>query len=91
MKIRHAGFLKRSAALALALLLFSALALPAFGAPSHLATLLLAKEGKVSFTYVPYKANPQAYIITKKQVTAKSVLKLHSAPGGGFAISIKPL
>ena len=38
-----------------------------------------------------YKANPQAYVITKKQVTAKSVLKLHSAPGGGFAVSIKPL
>ncbi len=38
-----------------------------------------------------YKTNPQAYVITKKKVTAKSTLKLHSAPGGGFAISIKPL
>ncbi len=38
-----------------------------------------------------YKTNPQAYVITKKKVTAKSALKLHSAPGGGFAVSIKPL
>ena len=38
-----------------------------------------------------YKANPQSYVISKKTVTAKSVLKLYSAPGGGFAVSIKPL
>ena len=38
-----------------------------------------------------YKANPQAYTITKKKVNAKSTLKLYSAPGGGFAVSIKPL
>ena len=38
-----------------------------------------------------YKANPQSYVITKKKVNAKTTLKLHSAPGGGFAISIKPL
>ena len=38
-----------------------------------------------------YKTNPQAYVITKKTVTAKTTLKLHSAPGGGFAVSIKPL
>ena len=38
-----------------------------------------------------YKDNPQSYTITKKTVTAKTVLKLHSAAGGGFAISIKPL
>ena len=38
-----------------------------------------------------YKTNPQAYTITKKTVTAKTALKLHSAAGGGFAISIKPL
>lgn len=35
-----------------------------------------------------YKTNPQAYKITKKTVTAKSKLKLTSAPAGGFAISI---
>jgi len=38
-----------------------------------------------------YKTNPQAYTITKKTVTSKTTLKLHSAAGGGFAISIKPL
>ena len=35
-----------------------------------------------------YKTNPQAYTITKGLVTAKSVLKLHSVAGGGYAISI---
>ena len=38
-----------------------------------------------------YKTNPQAYVITKKKVNAKTLLKLHSAAGGGFAVSIKPL
>ena len=35
-----------------------------------------------------YETNPQAYTITKKVVTAKDVLKLQEAPGGGFAISL---
>ena len=35
-----------------------------------------------------YKTNPQAYVIKKGVVTAKSLLKLTSVPGGGFAISI---
>ena len=35
-----------------------------------------------------YKTNPQAYTITKGLVTAKSVFKLHSVAGGGYAISI---
>ena len=35
-----------------------------------------------------YKTNPQAYKITKKSVISKSTLKLTSAPGGGYAISI---
>ena len=35
-----------------------------------------------------YETNPQAYTITKKVVTAKDVLKLTEAPGGGFAISL---
>ena len=35
-----------------------------------------------------YKTNPQAYTISKKKVTYKSTLKVNSAPGGGFAISI---
>ena len=34
------------------------------------------------------KTNPQAYVITKKTVINKSVLKLNSVAGGGFAISI---
>ena len=38
-----------------------------------------------------YRANQQEYVISKKKVTAKTTLKLHSAPGGGFAVSIKPL
>jgi len=37
-----------------------------------------------------YRTNPQAYVISKKTVFSKSVLKLKAAPGGGYAISIKP-
>lgn len=35
-----------------------------------------------------YLSNPQAYTIRKGIVTAKSVLRLKAAPGGGYAISI---
>ena len=35
-----------------------------------------------------YKNNPQAYSISTKMVTNKSTLKLKSAAGGGFAISL---
>lgn len=35
-----------------------------------------------------YKTNPQAYIIKKGVVTAKSALRLTAVPGGGYAISI---
>lgn len=35
-------------------------AIPAAGAPSHLATLLLAKEANVRFTFVPYKGTQPA-------------------------------
>ena len=35
--------------------------------------------------------NPQAYTITKKKVTSKTVLKLRMAPCGGFAVSIRSL
>lgn len=38
-----------------------------------------------------YLTNPQAYKISNKKVNAKTRLKLKAAPGGGFAISIKPL
>lgn len=35
-----------------------------------------------------YKANQQSYVITKRVVTNKSVLKLKAGAGGGYAISI---
>ena len=35
--------------------------------------------------------NPQAYTITKKKVTSKSVLKMRMAPCGGFAVSIREM
>lgn len=35
-----------------------------------------------------YKTNPQAYEITKQKVTNKTKLKMSSASGGGYAISI---
>lgn len=35
-------------------------AIPAAGAPSHLATLLLARQGGVQFNYVPYKGTQPA-------------------------------
>jgi hypothetical protein len=38
-----------------------------------------------------YKTNPQAYLIKKMKVSNKSKLSLYCAPGGGYAISIKPL
>jgi tripartite-type tricarboxylate transporter receptor subunit TctC len=37
-------------------------AIPAAGAPSHLATLRLAKQGEVKFTYVPYKGTQPALV-----------------------------
>jgi hypothetical protein len=38
-----------------------------------------------------YKTNPQAYKISTKTVTSKSNLTQFSAPGGGYAISIKEI
>ena len=35
--------------------------------------------------------NPQAYKISKKKVNAKTKLKMKAAPGGGYAISLKPV
>jgi len=35
-----------------------------------------------------YRNNPQAYVIRKGVVTAKTILKLKAAPGGGYAVSI---
>lgn len=38
-----------------------------------------------------FRNNPQAYSIVKKKVNSKSKLRLTAAPGGGYAISIKPV
>jgi len=38
-----------------------------------------------------YESNPKAYTITKRTVRANDTLKLTEAPGGGFAISLRPL
>lgn len=38
-----------------------------------------------------YATNPQAYKITRKKVNAKTKLKMKAAPGGGYAISLKPV
>lgn len=38
-----------------------------------------------------WKNNPEAYVIEKKTVDAKTVLKLKLAPGGGTAISLMPV
>jgi tripartite-type tricarboxylate transporter receptor subunit TctC len=37
-------------------------AIPAAGAPSHLATLLMAKQGGIKLTYVPYKGTQPALV-----------------------------
>jgi hypothetical protein len=36
-----------------------------------------------------YETNPQAYTITRKTVTSKTVLKLRMARAGGFAVSLR--
>ena len=38
-----------------------------------------------------YLTNPQAYVISRKTVNCKTVLKLNAVPSGGFAVSLKPL
>ena len=38
-----------------------------------------------------YRTNPSTYTITKKKVDAKTTLRLHSAAGGGYAITLRPL
>lgn len=37
-----------------------------------------------------WEKNPEAYSIERKLVTAKSILRIREAPGGGFAISLAP-
>lgn len=38
-----------------------------------------------------YQTNPMAYEIKTKTVTSKSRIKIYTAPGGGFAVSIKEI
>ena len=38
-----------------------------------------------------FKTNPQAYAITKQNVTPDSVIPVTMAPGGGFGISFRKL
>ena len=38
-----------------------------------------------------YETNPQAYTISKKMVSSKSVLKLRMARAGGFAVSLRSI
>lgn len=38
-----------------------------------------------------YATNPEAYLITTRQVTAADTLNLRMAPGGGFAIALRPV
>lgn len=45
-------------------------------------------NGKYGVKVMQTFAKPSLYKITKKTVTSKSVLKLNSVAGGGFAISI---
>ena len=49
------------------------------------ATIYLDAKG------ISWDNNPSTYEIRKQKVTSKSVLKLQSAPGGGFAISLKEI
>ena len=45
-------------------------------------------NGKYGVKVMQTFVKPSLYKITKKTVTSKSVLKLNSVAGGGFAISI---
>ena len=38
-----------------------------------------------------WRDNPQAYVISKGLVSSKSKLRVKAAPGGGYAISIRPV
>ncbi len=38
-----------------------------------------------------YRTNPEAYGISVRKVTSKTKLRMHAAPGGGFAVSIREI
>lgn len=48
----------------------------------------IRESGKYGVKVMQTFVKPSLYKITKKTVTSKSVLKLNSVAGGGFAISI---
>lgn len=66
-----------------------------------------AREAMVDFSFLPqgkykvtiyrdgkdahYRNNPQSYVIEEKTITPKSKLKVYTAPGGGFAMTVLPL
>ena len=66
-------------------------AIPALGAPSHLATLLLAKQGKVNFTMTPYRGTaPAATDVAggHVQLLVDSIISLQPMAKGG---RVKPV
>ena len=66
-------------------------AIPALGAPSHLATLLLAKQGKVNFTMTPYRGSaPAATDVAggHVQLLVDSIISLQPMAKGG---RVKPI
>ena len=66
-------------------------AIPALGAPSHLATLLLAKQGKVNFTMTPYRGTaPAATDVAggHVQLLMDSIISLQPMAKGG---RVKPI
>ena len=64
------------------------------GHTSHLKLNFLDKGSKYIATIyadapdADYRTNPQAYTITRKEVTSRTVLNLRAASGGGYAVSI---
>lgn len=56
-----------------------------FLAPGKTYIATIYEDGKKAH----YKTNATDYKLTKKKVTNKSVLKLHAAPGGGFAVQLE--
>ena len=48
---------------------------------------IIYKDGKG----ISWNKNPKGYVITKQSVKSTDKLKIEVAPGGGFAISIKPI
>jgi tripartite-type tricarboxylate transporter receptor subunit TctC len=66
-------------------------AVPALGAPSHLATLLLAKQGKLNLTMTPYRGTAPALADVAGghvQILLDSIISLQAMAKGG---KVKPI